>query len=47
MIALKNICKYYYNKYNRTFILKNVDLSVAEGEFISIMAQVAPESPVC
>jgi ABC-type lipoprotein export system ATPase subunit len=37
MISLKNICKYYDNKYNRTFILKNVDLSVAEGEFISIM----------
>ncbi len=37
MITLKNICKYYDNKYNRTFILKNVDLSVAEGEFISIM----------
>lgn len=37
MITLKNICKYFDNKYNRTFILKNVDLSVAEGEFISIM----------
>jgi ABC-type lipoprotein export system ATPase subunit len=37
MITLKNICKYYDNKYSRTFILKNVDLSVAEGEFISIM----------
>ncbi len=37
MITLKNICKYFDNKYNRTFILKNVDLTVAEGEFISIM----------
>jgi putative ABC transport system ATP-binding protein len=37
MIELKSIFKYYDNKYNRTFILKNVDLSIAEGEFISIM----------
>jgi ABC-type lipoprotein export system ATPase subunit len=37
MITLKNINKYFDNKYNRTFILKNVDLTVAEGEFISIM----------
>lgn len=37
MITLKNICKYFDSKYSRTFILKNVDLTIAEGEFISIM----------
>lgn len=37
MIALKNIFKYYDNKFQRTFILKDVSLDVAEGEFLSIM----------
>jgi putative ABC transport system ATP-binding protein len=37
MITLKNIYKYYDNKFDRTFILKDIDLHVAEGEFISIM----------
>ena len=37
MISLKKIYKYYDNKYERTYILKNVNLDVAEGDFVSIM----------
>src|SRR5436190_10969959 len=37
MIELKGIYKWYNTGNNRTFILKDVDLSVKEGEFISIM----------
>jgi len=37
MIKLKNIEKYYNNKSVRTFVLRNVNLDVEEGEFISVM----------
>lgn len=37
MIQLKNIYKWYNNGANRTFILKDINLSVEKGEFISIM----------
>src|SRR5260221_4068222 len=37
MIELKGIYKWYNTGNNRTFILKDIDLSVKEGEFISIM----------
>jgi putative ABC transport system ATP-binding protein len=37
MLELKGIYKWYNTGSNRTFILKDVDLSVKEGEFISIM----------
>lgn len=37
MISLKNIYKYYDSKFQRNFILKDIDLEVAEGEFISVM----------
>ena len=37
MIHLKNIYKWYNTGANRTFILKDINLSVAPGEFISIM----------
>ena len=37
MINLKKIYKYYDNKYERTYILKNVNLDVAEGDFVSVM----------
>jgi putative ABC transport system ATP-binding protein len=37
MISLKNINKYFDSKFQRNYILKNIDLEVAEGEFISIM----------
>lgn len=37
MIQLKNIYKWYNNGANRIFVLKDIDLEVQEGEFISIM----------
>src|SRR5512145_488044 len=37
MITLKSIYKYFDSKFQRNFILKDIDLEVAEGEFISIM----------
>lgn len=37
MIQLKDIYKYYQSGNNRTFVLKNIDLQIEEGEFISIM----------
>jgi putative ABC transport system ATP-binding protein len=37
MIQLKNIDKYYDSRFQRTFILKGVDLEVKQGEFVSIM----------
>lgn len=37
MIQLKNLFKYYDNKFQRTFVLKDVSLSINEGEFVSIM----------
>lgn len=37
MIHLKDIDKYYDSKFQRTFVLKGIDLEISEGEFISIM----------
>lgn len=37
MIQLKNIDKYYDSRFQRTFVLKSVDLEVKDGEFYSIM----------
>jgi ABC-type lipoprotein export system ATPase subunit len=37
MLELKNVSKWYNTGSNRTFILKDINLSVREGEFISIM----------
>jgi len=37
MIHLKNIDKYYDSKFQRSFVLKAVNLEVEEGEFVSIM----------
>lgn len=37
MINLKSIYKYYNNKFQRTFVLKDIDLEIKEGDFISIM----------
>jgi len=37
MIKLKNIDKYYDSRFQRTFILKGVDLEVKQGEFVTIM----------
>ncbi len=37
MISLKKIFRWYNNGANRTFVLKDINLEVKEGEFISIM----------
>ncbi len=37
MIELKEIEKYYTNKFVKTFVLRNIDLKIEEGEFVSIM----------
>lgn len=37
MIKLKNIDKYLDKKFQRTFILKDIDLELEQGEFASIM----------
>jgi len=37
MITLKKLFKYYDNKFQRTFVLKDVNLTIGEGEFVSIM----------
>lgn len=37
MINLKNVFKYYDSKFQRNFVLKDIDLEIKEGEFISIM----------
>ena len=37
MINLKDITKYYENKFVKTYVLRNINLAINEGEFISIM----------
>lgn len=37
MIQLKNIYKYIDKRFQRTFILKDIDLEVKEGDFITVM----------
>ncbi len=37
MIQLNNIYRYYNNKFQRTFILKDVCLEINQGEFVTIM----------
>lgn len=37
MISLKNIDKYIDSRFQRTFILKGIDLEVKQGEFLTIM----------
>ena len=37
MITLKNIYKYYDSKFQRTFVLKDIDIEIKEGEFVTIM----------
>ncbi|MBW3544561.1 MAG: ABC transporter ATP-binding protein [Bacteroidetes bacterium] len=37
MIALRNIYKWYQSGINRTFVLKDVNLSIEEGAFVSLM----------
>ncbi len=37
MITLKGIERFYKNGFNKTYVLRNIDLNIAEGEFITIM----------
>src|SRR5665647_2248662 len=37
MLLLKNIYKWFNTGSNRTFILKDINLNIKQGEFISIM----------
>jgi putative ABC transport system ATP-binding protein len=37
MISLKNIYRYFDSKFQRNFILKDIELEAKEGDFISIM----------
>lgn len=37
MIHLNNIDKFYDSKFQRTFVLKGINLEVTDGEFVSIM----------
>lgn len=37
MITLKNLSKYYDNKFQRSYVLNNVNIQINEGEFVSIM----------
>lgn len=37
MIELKSIYKYYDNKFQRTYVLRDVDLKIQEGDFLSVM----------
>lgn len=37
MITLKNIEKYYTNKFINTFVLRNINLEISESEFLSVM----------
>lgn len=37
MITLKNIFKYYDNKFQRSYVLKDINLTINEGEFVTVM----------
>ncbi|OGU34791.1 MAG: phosphonate ABC transporter ATP-binding protein [Ignavibacteria bacterium GWB2_35_6b] len=37
MIKLVNLDKYYKNKFIKTYVLRNINLEINEGEFVSIM----------
>ena len=37
MIQLKNIEKFYRNGFNKIYILKNINLEIEQGEFVTIM----------
>lgn len=37
MIELKNLEKYYTSKFVKTYVLRNINLEIKQGEFVSIM----------
>ena len=38
MIRQVNLKKYYTNKFIKTFVLRNINLEIREGEVLSVMA---------
>ncbi|MFB0909232.1 MAG: ABC transporter ATP-binding protein [Spirosomataceae bacterium] len=37
MIQLNNVSKYYPTSFGKTYVLRNIDLGISSGEFVSIM----------
>lgn len=37
MIQLRNVFKYYSNKFVKTYVLQDINLDIQEGEFVTIM----------
>ena len=37
MIKLRNVDKYIDSRFQRTFILKGIDMDIQQGEFVTIM----------
>ena len=37
MIRIENIFKYYTNKFIKTYVLHDVSMEIAQGEFLTIM----------
>src|SRR5947207_8710146 len=37
MIRIKNVFKWYTNSFLKTYVLRDVNLEIKEGEFVSIM----------
>ncbi|MFB0947937.1 MAG: ABC transporter ATP-binding protein, partial [Spirosomataceae bacterium] len=37
MIQLNNVSKYYPAGFGKTYVLRNIDLGISSGEFVSIM----------
>ena len=37
MLELKGVFKYYANKFIRTYVLRDVDVKIDEGEFVTVM----------
>ena len=37
MLELKGVFKYYANKFIRTYVLRDVDIKIDEGEFVTVM----------
>ncbi|MCP4154445.1 MAG: ATP-binding cassette domain-containing protein, partial [bacterium] len=37
MIELKDITKYYKSGFGKTFVLRDIDMKIEEGEFVTVM----------
>lgn len=47
MIELRNVDKYYKSRFQRTFILKDVNFSVKEGELSVLWGRAVPGNQPC